>query len=399
MTWIKTGVTAARGFQASGVSCGIKRSRKPDLALVASDVPAAAAGTLTTNRVQAAPVLVSAARLKTGVAKAVLLNSGCANCLTGKPGLRDARALCRRLSQVASIPEAEILVASTGIIGRRLPVPRIVRAMPQLVKQLSPTGHREAAQAIMTTDTVRKEAAVEASIGGRRVAVGGMAKGAGMIMPGMATMLCVITTDASIERGVLDRMVRQAVEQTFNRISIDGDMSTNDTVFVLANGVSGVRVRAGSAQERAVSAMLREVMQRLALLIVKDGEGATRVARIEVVGARSEAEALACARQVANSALVQTMLAAADPNVGRIAAAAGASSAWFDQSRLEVRIDGRLVVSRGAVHPLGEAVAKKLLAPKEVTIQLHLHAGRGAAHMLTCDLTEDYVRLNARYTT
>jgi len=236
-----------------------------------------------------------------------------------------------------------------------------------------------------------------ATIGGQRVAVGGMAKGAGMIMPTMATMLCVVTTDAAIDRAHLQRLVSRAVELSFNRISVDGDMSTNDTVFVLANGASGVRIRSGSAAEKAFAKLLEAVMQRLAYLIVQDGEGATKVATVEVRGARSEREALACARQIVTSSLVQTMLASGDPNVGRIAGAAGASPAVFDPDKLEVRVGRHVVVSRGIVHRIGKTLADTLLKPKEILITVHLHAGSASARMLTCDLTEAYVQLNARY--
>ncbi len=399
MKSIEDGVTAASGFLASGVRAGIKRSRKLDMALVRSDAPAVCAGTLTINQVKAAPVVLSQPRVRGGSAIAVLLNSGCANCMTGPAGLRDAWVLGHELAKRLGCRDEQVLVASTGIIGRRLPVARMRRAIPALVRALSQKGHRQASLGILTTDTVAKEAAVQDRIDGELCTVGGMAKGAGMIAPGMATMLCVITTDAAIDRSLLQSLTRDAVEQSFNRISIDGDMSTNDTVFVLANGRSGVAIRRGSASAARFSSMLAEVMQRLARLIIQDGEGATRVARVEVMGARTDGEALACARQVANSSLVRTMLASGDPNVGRIAAAAGASSARFEQEALEVRIDGHVVVRRGAVVPLSKTLEKRLLAPKQLTIQLNLHAGRGASHMLMCDLTEAYVRLNARYAT
>ena len=324
MRWIAGGVTAALGFQASGVSSGIKPSGEPDLALVVSEAPAAAGGVLTKNRVRAAPVLVSQRRLQKGSARAVLINSGCANCLTGAPGTRDALRLSLALARELGIAEDEVLVASTGIIGRRLPVPKVERALPWLVKQLSRAHHTAAAQAILTTDLRVKEAAVETAIQGRPCRIGGMAKGAGMIAPSMATMLCVITTDVAIASGLLRRLLAQAVERTFNRISVDGDMSTNDTVFALASGRSRVSVREGSPVARAFAQRLQAVAERLATLIVKDGEGAGKIAEIRVVGGRTDREAQACARQVAESVLVKTMLAGGDPNVGRIAAAVGA---------------------------------------------------------------------------
>ena len=397
--WIPGGVTAADGFVAAGVSAGIKRSRKPDMALVMSEEPAAAAATFTTNRIKAAPVVLSQRRLRRSRAQAVLLNSGCANCLAGQAGVRDAVQLSQEVARALDVPARQVLVASTGIIGRRLPVPRMQRVVPELVRRLDRRGHHQAALGILTTDTRAKEAAVFARLNGRHCHLGGMAKGAGMIAPSMATMLCVLTTDVSMDRGLLSRLLREAVEASFNRISVDGDMSTNDSVFLFANGRSGVRVRPGTAAARQFAAMLQAVTQRLASLIVKDGEGATRVARIEVTGARTRVEARMCARQVATSSLVRTMLASGDPNVGRIAAAAGASGARFRAEALQIRINGRVVVSHGLAARIGKELAQRLLGPKEIRIHLDLHAGREQAQMLACDLTETYVRINAHYTT
>ena len=399
LRWISGGVTAALGFRASGVSAGIKRSRKPDLSLVVSDTPAVCAATFTTNRVKAAPVLISMERVRRGTARAILLNSGCANCMTGRSGHADALTLGRRIAQVLGVSESQVLLASTGMIGRRVPVPRMVRKMPALVETLSRQGHRNAALGILTTDLRAKEAAMETRLDGRWVRLGGMVKGSGMIAPTMATMLCVLTTDAVIDRGLLTRLLREAVARSFNRITVDGDMSTNDTVFALAGGASGVRIRAGTRQAAAFAEMLSRVTQRLAAMLVEDGEGVTRLALVEVIGAKTESDAVRCARQIANSPLVKTMLAGGDPNVGRVAAAAGASGARFDPNRLELRVDGVPVVLRGEAQRLSKALAKQLLTPKTVTLQVHLHAGPASARMLTCDFTEDYVRINARYST
>lgn len=399
MRWISGGVTAASGFVASGVSAGLKRTRKPDISLVVSKRLAVSAGTLTTNRIKAAPVLISRQRLKAGRAKAVLLNSGCANCLTGAQGMRDALALGRSAAKALGVPERHVLVASTGMIGRRLPLRRMLRVMPDLVNSLSRAGHRKAASGILTTDARAKEVAMKTSINGRRVYLGGMAKGAGMIAPSMATMLCVLTTDIDAEPSLLRRLLLEAVEATFNRISVDADMSTNDSVFILANGASGVRIRPNTQAVKQFSTMLQAVCQRLAYLIVKDGEGATRVATIEVVRARTDAEALHCARQIAGSSLVRTMLAGGDPNVGRIAAAAGAAGAFFRPEALEIRIGEHTVVSRGDTKTLGKELARRLMSPRELHVQVDLQAGRGRARMTTCDLTEAYVRLNASYPT
>ena len=399
MKWITGGVVAPQGFLASGVSAGIKLSRKPDVALVVCEEPAAAAAVFTTNRVQAAPVAISKQRVRRGRARAVLINSGCANCLTGAAGVRDALTMGRDVARALKLSEAEVLLASTGVIGRRLPLSRMRRAIPSLVAQLSRANHRSAAQAILTTDLVSKEAAGQQRIGGRICRVGGMAKGAGMIAPSMATMLGVLTTDVSITPGFLRQLLREVVEQTFNRISVDGDTSTNDTVFALASGRSGVAIRPSTKAARDFTQMLLAVSQKLALLLVEDGEGASRTMEVQVVGARTAREALACARQVACSPLVKTMLAGADANIGRIAGAVGASPARFDPGRLEIAIGGRRVVSRGVPVPLEKASARRLLDHSSVHVRIDLHAGRAEDRMWTCDLTEDYVRINARYTT
>ena len=281
MRAIQGGVTAAQGFVASGVSAGIKRSRKPDLALVVSETPAIAAAVFTINRVKAAPVQISAQRVRRGRARAVLLNSGCANCLTGTPGLRDALRLGRSVARAVDLNESDVLLASTGLIGRRLPVARMERAVPKLVDGLNRAHHRAAAEAILTTDLKPKEAAVEARIGGRLCRIGGMAKGAGMIAPSMATMLSVITTDVAISAGLLRELLRKVTEGTFNRITVDGDMSTNDTVFALANGRSGVTIREGASLQ-TFALMLLEVSAKLATKIVEDGEGASRLMEVQV---------------------------------------------------------------------------------------------------------------------
>lgn len=399
MKWVAGGVTAAQGFLASGVSAGIKRLRKPDLALVVAEEPATATAVFTTNRIQAAPVLISKRRVRGGATRAVLINSGCANCLTGSAGMQDALTLGRSVARELGIAERDVLLASTGIIGRRLPVRRIVRAIPRLVQRLSRAHHTAAAEAILTTDLQVKEAAVEAVIGGRVCRMGGMAKGAGMIAPSMATMLCVITTDVAIAQALLRALLQEATERTFNRISVDGEMSTNDTVFALASGASGVTVHRGIASTRLFAQMLEAVMGRLAHLIVDDGEGSTQMAAIRVVGARTAHEAQACARQVANSPLVKTMLAGGDPNVGRIAAAVGASPARFDPQKLEVFIGHQRVIAGGAALRFTKAAFRELLAHPEVQMLIRLHAGHAEGRMLTCDLTEEYVRINARYTT
>lgn len=399
LRWVNGGVTAAEGFRAAGISAGIKRSGKPDLALVVGDEPAVAAGVWTTNRVQAAPVRISAQRLRGGRAQAVLLNSGCANCLTGEAGVRDALRLGREAAHALGVDEQGVLLASTGLIGRRLPADRVTRAIPTLIAQLGRAHHREAARAILTTDRVPKEAACEARLNGRTVRLGGMAKGAGMIAPSLATMLCVLTTDARISAPLLRRMVKHAAAQTFNRITIDGDTSTNDCVFALASGASGVSVRAGTAAAAQFASMVQAVCERLAVAMVADGEGASKTMDVQVVGAKTPRDAEACARQVANSLLVKTMLAGGDPNPGRLAAAVGASGARFDPMRFEVWVGALRVVARDAVLDVSASRLRALLSQPHVAVRVDLHAGRAAARMLTCDLSEGYVRINAGYAT
>jgi len=393
------GVTAAEGFRASGVSAGIKRSRKPDLSLVVADAPCASAAVFTRNQVKAAPLLISRDRLAKGRAQAVLLNSGCANCMTGKPGLADAKRLAREASRLLGVSESMVLVASTGIIGRRLPVGRMLRAMPKLAKLAKRANHTAAAQAILTTDLLPKEAAVEARVNGLRCRLGGMAKGSGMIAPSMATMLCVITSDVDIEPAFLRELLQGASERTFNRISVDGDMSTNDTVYALASGASGIKVRRGTRAAKIFAKMLEAVCEQLAYLIVKDGEGAARLMRVDVVGARNDQEALACARQVAYSPLVKTMLAGGDPNVGRIAGAVGASPAMVDPDRMEIFLGSHCAVRNGEATRLNKSLMRQLLSHSFVSVRVDLHQGRGSGWMTTCDLTEKYVRINAGYAT
>ena len=399
MKWVTGGVTAAQGFSASGISAGIKPSRRPDLALVVSESPCDAVGVVTANRVKAAPVQISLGRLKRGRARAVLLNSGCANCLTGAAGVQDALRLGRAVAQTLRVPDADVLLASTGIIGTRLPVTRVQRAVPRLIASLSRANHREAAWAILTTDRHPKEAAVELSINGQRCRVGGMAKGAGMIAPSMATMLSVMTADVGAAPGVLRHLLREAVAATFNRVSVDGDMSTNDTVFLLANGRSGVQLCHGTPSVSRFARALRTVAQRLARLIVEDGEGASRIMDVIVSGARSSRDAQACARQVALSPLVKTMLAGGDPNVGRIAAAVGASPARFDPDKLEIFLEDQRVVTKGHLVSFSLSVVRTLLRRPEVTVRIDLHAGRAEDRMSTCDLTAEYVRINTGYAT
>ena len=386
-------VTAARGFAAAGVGAGIRPSGKPDLALLRSVVPAVGSAMWTQNRVQAAPVVVSRRHLEVAEPQAVVVNAGVANAATGPGGEDDARATAERVAGLLDLRPEEVVVLSTGVIGPRLPMEKLLAGVDAAAAALSPGGGADAAGAILTTDAGPKTAVVSRS----GFTVGGMAKGAGMIHPRLATMLAVVTTDYPLAPGEADRFLRPAVERSFNRISVDGDCSTNDAVVLLANGESGVARSA--ALDEAFAGALGEVCSDLARQIVADGEGATVVLEIVVRGAASAGEARAIALRVATSPLVKTAAFGRDPNWGRVLAAAG-SAPWnggfaqLDPERLSVSFEGTPVFDVGAptgrVPELGGAACR---------IELDLGLGEGDAAYLASDLSTDYVRLNAEYTT
>ncbi len=398
MEQVKGGVTAPAGFLASGVSCGIKKRGK-DLALIISKRPAAVAGTLTRNQVKASCVLWAAPLLKKGTARAIVANSGNANCCTGRKGSEDTRRIARKTAALLGIRPAEILVASTGVIGVPLPMDRVNNGIRLAVKELSPTGSLSAAEAIMTTDTHSKEIAVQFKHGGHSVKVGGIAKGSGMIAPNMATMLAFLTTDAKAAAPVLQKALRSAVRESFNTITVDGEMSTNDMVLMMANGASGTPpIRQGSKAFRDFSEAVRIICRYLAHEIVRDGEGVTRLMTVEVGGAQTNAAALRVAKQIANSVLVKTMVAGRDPNWGRVAAAAGASGVPVHPSRLTVRLGKTVVFRRGEPVRLKKETLLKEVDHPEVRIGIDLGSGNGSAHLLSADLTEGYIQINAKYT-
>jgi glutamate N-acetyltransferase/amino-acid N-acetyltransferase len=399
---IAGGVTAAVGFAASGVAAGIKsESNRLDLACIFADRPATWAATLTTNRFAAAPVKLARALVRRGgPLQAVLVNSGNANAATGPEGDRRARKVAAAVAKVLELPAGRVLVSSTGIIGRPLPAERIVRAVPEAVRTLEAAGGHLAAQAIMTTDTFVKEAALETRIGGRTVRIGGMCKGAGMIHPTMATMLAYITTDAAVPQGLLRRLLRAAVERTFNRINIDGDQSTNDTVVLMAGGASGARVPAAGPDRERFAAALGEICRRLAELIVRDGEGATKLVEIAVTGARSAAAAHRVADAVANSKLVKTAWFGRDLNWGRLAAAVGYAGVRVDPEKVSISLNGKAVVAAGrGVPPARMARAAREMQEPVLRFVIDLGLGSAGDAVLTCDLTDKYVYINAEYPT
>ena len=369
------------GFSAAGIHGGIKKTRRRDLALIVSDPPARVAGLFTQNHVKAAPVLISRTRVRSGPCKAVLVNSGNANACTGDPGLKDAIGLCQRTAEGLGVDEHDVLVASTGHIGERLPVRRIRTALPRLLRKVRPGGILDAAEAIRTTDRFRKVLWSRSEIGGVPVTLCGIAKGAGMIRPHMATMLAFFLTDLKAPTTALRRMLREGAEQSFNRISVDGDMSTNDTVLLLANGRAKNRSASlGSAEYEAFASLLFPMMSELAAMIVRDGEGATKAVDIRIRGARSDRDANVLAYQLANSPLVKTSFYGRDPNWGRLMAALGCAGPWVHPQKIDIFYDQVCLVRNG----IGQGEKKtdqagKVLRKNAFTITIDLHVGTGSA--------------------
>jgi glutamate N-acetyltransferase/amino-acid N-acetyltransferase len=385
------------GFRFAAVAAGIRKTGAPDLALAVCDRPTVAAGTFTQNAVRAAPVVLSERRLRAGRAQALVVNAGCANACTGDEGMRDARAMASAAALAAGVPEERVLVCSTGVIGVRLPVPRIAEAMPQAARALSPEGLGRFAQAILTTDTFPKLRATQGVIGKKRVVVAGVAKGAGMIAPRMATLLAFLFTNAAVEQGFLRRAWREVVEETFNAVTVDGDTSTNDTALLLASGEAlNAPLGAGSREAKGFRAMLREVAGGLAEDIAQDGEGATRLIEVLVEGARSAEEARRVARRIAESPLVKTALYGGDPNWGRILCAVG-NAARVSADTVDLYVGEVRLARRGREVEGAEPRAREVMRQKRYPIRVVLGRGRARARMLTCDLTEKYVEINAHY--
>ncbi|MFQ5678075.1 MAG: bifunctional glutamate N-acetyltransferase/amino-acid acetyltransferase ArgJ [Gemmatimonadota bacterium] len=389
--------TSPASFFASGVHCGIKRKR-PDLALLVSEGAATVAAMFTTNRLQAAPVLYSREVAARGTARAVVVNSGNANACTGEAGLADVREMARLTARELGVEPEEVLVASTGIIGVPLPMEAIREGIPAAARTLGREGET-AARAILTTDAFPKTAAARFEAGARSFTVGGMAKGAGMIHPNLATTLAFLTTDAPVQAGPLREVLRRAVDVSFHAITVDGDTSTNDAVLLLANGAAGGAPLASAPELAALEVAVTRVARELAKMVVRDGEGATRVAELQVRGAASGREAHAAAMHVANSLLVKTALYGGEPNWGRILAAAGAAGVELREERIGLRI-GEVEVVRGGLGVPGawEAAAEELRRD-EVHFDLDLGIGTGEAAVWTCDIGPEYVRINGSYAT
>ena len=387
------------GFLFSGISAGIKRDGKKDLGLIYSEVPAQVAGLFTTNAVKAAPVQLNLERMKRGICQAIVVNSGNANACTGSQGLRDARRISSLVAEELEIDERLIFPSSTGVIGSPLPMKKIEERIPKLTGRLSSTGWMKTVEAMMTTDTFPKVKAATCRIKGKQVKLCGMVKGAGMIRPDVATMLSFLVTDASIKAPLLQRMLEKAAEESYNRITIDGETSTNDTVLLLANGKAGHPYLSRMDRDaEAFQAMLSKVCRNLAESVVRDGEGATKFVEILVRGARNIKEAKQAAYAVADSPLVKTAFFGEDANWGRILCALGYSGVHIDASKVDLFFDKAPIVKKGVgVGPRLEEKAAQILKKRSFKITVDLHQGKSQFSVLTSDLSLDYVKINASY--
>jgi glutamate N-acetyltransferase / amino-acid N-acetyltransferase len=407
---VSGGVTAPKGFKAAGITAGLKASGAKDLTLILSETEAIAAGVFTTTQVRAACVDYCRQRLQDKAsARAILCNAGQANAATGEGGWQDAIACAELLAEQLQISPNEILLASTGVIGQRIKMDALAQAIPQLVTAASVEGGKEAAQAIITTDLVTKEIALETTIEGRPVRIGGIAKGSGMIHPNMATMLAFITCDAAVATGLWQEMLKRAVDKSFNQITVDGDTSTNDTVIALANGESRTTaITDKSRNAHVLEGMLTAVCQHLAKAIARDGEGATCLIEVEVSGASDERAASQIAKTIVGSSLVKSAIFGRDPNWGRIAAAAGRAGVKFYQDELTIKLGDILLMENGQPLPfdraaaseyIKQAAAGEYLTGDTVSISVCIGAGSGISVAWGCDLTYKYVEINAEYTT
>ncbi len=403
-TIIEGGVTAPQGFKAAGVHCGIRKNRtKRDLALIVSDVPAAGAAVYTKNLVKGAPLTVTKAHLQNGTARAIVCNSGIANTCAAD-GIEKAEVMCRLAANALGIDEKDVLVASTGVIGPSIVLDPIEAAMPALAAALSAKGGTDAAEAIMTTDTVKKEIAVQIELGGRLCTLGGIAKGSGMIAPNMATMLCFLTTDAAVDSALLNAALQEVVGDTFNMLSVDGDTSTNDNVILLANGMAGNATITEKGEDyRVFVNALHTLCTALCRRLAKDGEGATKLLITHVHGAQTDHDAHIIAQSVNRSSLLKAAMFGADANWGRVLCAIGYADAKVDVNGVEVAFRSKagevIVCQKGAGIPFDEDTAKAVLSEDEIDIDIALSDGEGTATAFGCDLTYDYVKINGDYRT
>ena len=396
---LNSGITAPKGFLAAGIHSGIKQTKQLDLALVSSEFPGPIAGVFTKNTIPAAPVILDRHHLKKGVGQAVIINSGNANAFTGTDGLKHAREMAHLVAGQLGIPKHRVFVGSTGVIGAPLPIAALRKGIPTLASRLRKSGHRDAAQAIMTTDTRPKAIAVQQRIGGKLVTIGGMAKGSGMIHPDMATMLAYLTTDAVIDQKTLQKTLQMVVDQTFNCISVDGETSTNDTVLCMANGMAGNRtIRPAVSACEQFQKLLHEACHYLAMEVCRDGEGATKTIEIQITEAASHKAARQLAHTLATSPLVKTAIFGADPNWGRIIAALGRAGYPLRPDRIVIAFNHLTIVKDGqGLGPRIERQIQKIMQRPSFTIAVSLGMGTGTATQWTTDLTYDYVKINASY--
>ena len=387
------------GFRAAGVACGLKTTGQKDLGYIFSELAATVTGVFTQNLIQAAPVLLDKQRITRGVCRALIVNSGNANCCTGDQGMRDAERMARSTAVEEGLAEEEVLVASTGVIGEPLPVEKIEAAIPALVSKKSKEGISDFAEAIMTTDTVPKIVSRRGEFEGKPFTITGVAKGAGMIKPNMATMLCFVMTDIKASAATLKAMLVPAVNRSLNRITVDGDTSTNDTVLLMANGVSGIEIK-NQEQQDAFRTILDEVLITLAKWLIKDAEGATKLVEIVVKGAPSDLDAYQIADTVANSNLTKTAIFGEDANWGRILAAIGRAGVKVDPKKINIFFGPVLMVQNGlGCGQNAEAEATRILQRPEFDITIDLNVGNGSSFVFTCDFSIDYVKINADYRT
>lgn len=392
-------VTSAKGFVAAGIFCGIKKQRK-DLSLIFSEQSCTAAGTFTLNKVKAAPLLVSQDVIKSkNNVKAVLVNSGNANACTGDKGYENALTMQKYCAEKLNIDQDEVIISSTGVIGQLMPMEKLLSGIDEIVPKLSADGGHDAAEAIMTTDKKRKSYAVEVELSKGKVTIGAICKGSGMIMPNMATMLAFITTDAKIKTNFLQELLSNSVKNSFNKISVDGDTSTNDMVTLFSNGAASTSIEKNSADAEIFQEALTALCIEMAKSIVSDGEGATKLVEIKVLGAHSEKDADLVGKAVAISSLVKTALNGEDANWGRIMSAAGNSGADIDPNKMSISFDELPVVLPNYNIVLDEILAKEILSNKEFQIKINLNGGKYSATWWTCDFSEEYVRINANYRT